>query len=382
MPIGRQYDRAVLILDDGERFEGFACGMRGRAVGEVCFNTSMTGYQEILTDPSYAGQIITMTYPEMGNYGVNPADVESRRVHATGLVVRETSPVPSNWRSIATLEEFLEQQGVVAIKGVDTRALTRHIRRDGARPGVIVSPYRGPEDDAPALEALAAMPSMEGADLASTVTCPEPWTWGGAMPHGFTPAEPLPEHPYRVVAYDFGIKEAILRHLSAVGCDVVVVPASTPTAEVLARQPEGVFLSNGPGDPSAVHGGIQAVAQLVGRLPMFGICLGHQIMALALGARTYKLKFGHRGGNQPVLDLRTGRIEITAQNHGFAVHEDSLPDDAAVTHINLNDRTVEGFEHPDKLLYSVQYHPEASPGPHDAHPHFERFAALMRQRRP
>jgi carbamoyl-phosphate synthase small subunit len=381
MGLGPAREKAILVLDDETTFDGYACGKRGVAVGEVCFNTSMTGYQEILTDPSYAGQIITMTYPEMGNYGVNEADLESRRVHATGLVVRETSPVPSNWRATATLEEFLVHQNVVAISGVDTRALTRHIRTTGARPGAIVSPVSGKEDVQRAQQALHDYPGMVGADLASVVTCDEPWRWSGALPHGSIARTDIPAKPYRVVAYDFGIKESILRHLAAVGCDVEVVPANTPAKDVLARAPEGIFLSNGPGDPSAVHAAIEAVRELVGKVPMFGICLGHQIMALALGAKTYKLKFGHRGGNQPVLDVASGRVEITAQNHGFAVEEKTLPSDARVTHINLNDQTVEGFEHPDKMLYSVQHHPEASPGPHDAHPHFERFVALMAQHR-
>ena len=380
MPIGKRKDKALLLLSDGTRFEGVACGARGVTVGEVCFNTSMTGYQEILTDPSYAGQIITMTYPEMGNYGVNLADVESAKVHATGLVVRETSPVPSNWRATDTLETFLEQQGVVAISGVDTRALTRHIRSTGAKPGAIVSPWRSGEDDERATRAMAEFPALVGRDLASEVCTRATYCWSGGAPLG-DDTEVRPEHPYRVVAYDFGCKESILRHLYRVGCDVTVVPANTPAAEVLARDPEGIFLSNGPGDPSAVSGGISAVRQLIGHVPMFGICLGHQIMALALGARTYKLKFGHRGGNQPVMDLRTGRVEITAQNHGFAVQADSMPDGAVVTHTNLNDGTIEGFEHTAKMLYSVQYHPEASPGPHDAHPHFEHFAALMAARR-
>ncbi|MFT7623786.1 MAG: carbamoyl-phosphate synthase small subunit [Myxococcota bacterium] len=375
MAIGTPTERAVLLLNDGRQFEGVACGHRGITVGEVCFNTSMTGYQEILTDPSYAGQIITMTYPEMGNYGVNTADVESRCIHATGLIVRETSPVPSNWRSTSTLEHYLEAQKLVAISGVDTRALTRHIRSQGARPGVIISPCTSEEDLARGRAALAEFPGIEGANLAASVTCSEPWNWDGQLPHGQDTAPSGTR--YKVVAYDFGVKESILRHLSRVGCDVLVVPAGTPAAAVMAHKPDGVFLSNGPGDPAAVTDGIAAVRELIGQVPMFGICLGHQIMALALGATTFKLKFGHRGGNQPVLDIASGRVEITAQNHGFAVSDDSLPADAVVTHINLNDQTIEGFAHPERMLFSVQYHPEASPGPHDAHPHFERFVALM-----
>ena len=377
MPIGERRGRALLMLADGTRFDGEVCGRQGITVGEVCFNTSMTGYQEILTDPSYAGQIITMTYPEMGNYGVNPADLESRRVHATGLVVRETSPVPSNWRATATLEEFLERQGVVAIRGVDTRELTRHIRTHGAQAGVIVSPCRDTADIERGQEALRADPGIVGRDLARMVSCEEPYRWSEGLHETVKSPSPRPAVPYRVVAYDFGIKESILRHLHDVGCDVHVVPAHTPASEVMGMRPEGIFLSNGPGDPSAVHSAIDAVRSLIGEVPMFGICLGHQIMALALGGRTFKLKFGHRGGNQPVIDVATGRIEITAQNHGFAVEDDSLPAGARITHLNLNDRTVEGFEHTDLELFSVQYHPEASPGPHDAHPHFTRFAERM-----
>ncbi|HIA00496.1 MAG TPA: glutamine-hydrolyzing carbamoyl-phosphate synthase small subunit [Myxococcales bacterium] len=376
---GRQ--RAVLLLDDGSRYEGETCGATGIAVGEICFNTSMTGYQEILTDPSYAGQIITMTYPEMGNYGVNPADLESRKIHARGLIVRETSPVPSNWRATATLEEFLIAENIVAIQGVDTRALTRHIRSTGARPGVIISPVESPADEERGLEALRNDPGIVDVDMVREVTCKQSRNWTDKVELGRRGVDTLATPPYRVVAYDFGIKESILGQLTANGCEVTVVPASTTASEVLAMNPEGIFLSNGPGDPSAVHGAIDAVKELIGKLPMFGICLGHQIMALALGGRTYKLKFGHRGANQPVLDVRSGRVEITAQNHGFAVDDDSLPDGAVITHVNLNDKTVEGFEHPDLQLFSVQYHPEASPGPHDAYPHFRRFAGLMQTQR-
>ena len=371
--LGSVREHAALLLADGTRFDGVPFGARGVSVGEVCFNTSMTGYQEILTDPSYAGQIITMTYPEMGNYGVNPADVESRHVHATGLVIRESSPVPSSWRATATLEDWLRSQGVVGIRGVDTRELTRHLRTHGAQMGVVVSDLG---DEPAALHALGAAPGMEGANLAERVTCAEAYPFTGGPPEGMASVPTT----FRVVAYDFGVKEAILRHLKAIGAEVFVVPASMPASKVLALRPDGVFLSNGPGDPAAVTGAIDAVRQLVGKVPMFGICLGHQIMALALGGRTYKLKFGHRGANHPVLDVTSGKVEITAQNHGFAVDEASLPDGARVTHVNLNDRTVEGFEHAALSLYSVQYHPEASPGPHDAHPHFRRFAELMNLR--
>jgi carbamoyl-phosphate synthase small subunit len=379
MTIGKPRERAVLILDDGTRFTGESCGARGITVGEVCFNTSMTGYQEILTDPSYAGQIITMTYPEMGNYGVNPNDVESRRVHARGLIVRETSPVTSNWRATATLEEYLKDNDVIGIRGVDTRAVTRHIRESGAQPGVIVSPAPDEAAEQRGREILANDPGIVGVNMVREVTCQQRYCWGGEGPFGGErdPESTDESRPFSVVAYDFGIKENILRHLAGSGCRVHVVPADTSATEVLGLKPDGIFLSNGPGDPSAVTGAIEAVRELIGKVPMFGICLGHQIMALALGGKTYKLKFGHRGGNQPVLVLDSGRVEITAQNHGFAVDDNSLPEGVRVTHVNLNDKTVEGFEHTDLMLYSVQYHPEASPGPHDAHPHFDRFTSLM-----
>lgn len=381
MTLGKTLQPAVLLLDDGTRFEGESCGAKGITVGEVCFNTSMTGYQEILTDPSYAGQIITMTYPEMGNYGVNATDIESRMIHARGLIVRDTSPVPSNWRATASLEDFLIQNNVVGIRGIDTRALTRHIRTTGARPGVIVSPVSTPADEEKGLQALRSEPDIVGQNLVELVTCKETYLWEGKLPYGHEGNKPPTDAPYEVVAYDFGIKENILRHLSAANCRVHVVPASTSAQTVLDMKPEGIFLSNGPGDPSAVHRAIEAVRDLVGQLPMFGICLGHQIMALAMGSTTFKLKFGHRGGNQPVLDVATGRVEITAQNHGFAVQEDSLPTGVRITHTNLNDQTVEGFEHPEQMLFSLQHHPEASPGPHDSHPHFQRFADMMQRRR-
>jgi carbamoyl-phosphate synthase small subunit len=374
-------ERAVLLLDDGRTFEGHVFGKRGISVGEVCFNTSMTGYQEILTDPSYAGQIVTMTYPEQGNYGVNPGDVESRQVFARGLIIRDHSPIPSNWRSTQTLEQYLESQDVVGIAGIDTRALTRHVRDTGARPGVIISPCPGEEAMAEGRKALEAFPGLVNADLASEVTSDTAYQWSGRLPYGMSPVEPQPDPRYKVVAYDFGIKDNILRHLSRVGCDIEVVPANTPAADVLSRNPDGVFLSNGPGDPAAVTHAIEAVKELVGKVPLFGICLGHQIMALALGAETFKLKFGHRGGNQPVKHLPSGRVEITAQNHGFAVKKGTMPPGSNVTHIHLNDDTISGFEHPELRLFSVQYHPEASPGPHDAHPHFVRFAEMMQDAR-
>ena len=369
-------DRAVLLLQDGRRFDGFALGRRGIAVGELCFNTSLSGYQEILTDPSYSGQLVTLTYPEQGNTGTNARDLESRRVHAAGLVVRESSPVASSWRSEATLEAFLISQGTVGIRGVDTRALTRHLRDQGAQNGVIVSPSAAPDTVEAGRVALRAAPDMNGLDLASRVTCAEPHLWNAGVVGVERPVGSVP----RVVAYDFGAKENILRHLiSTTGAEVTVVPSHTSAEAALALRPDGVFLSNGPGDPAAVTGAIRTVERLLGKVPIFGICLGHQILALALGGRTYKLKFGHRGGNQPVQDLRTGKVEITSQNHGFAVDDGALPTGAVITHRNLNDGTVEGLAHAELRAYAVQYHPEASPGPHDAHVHFRTFRAMMTQ---
>jgi len=378
----RRREKAVIALADGTLFYGEAMGARGKAAGEVVFNTSMTGYQEIVTDPSYAGQIVTMTYPEIGNYGVNPNDRESRRVFAAGLIVRNVSPVVSNYRSTQDLESYLTDKGVVGITGVDTRALVRHIREQGAQPGCILSPAPANEDEARAL--AKDVPSLVGVDLVADVTTAEPYAWTeGLYPLDEAVAGPPVErdHRYKVVAYDFGVKNNILRHLVHLGCDVTVVPAYTSSADVLALEPEGIFLSNGPGDPDAVAGVKEAIAGLVGKLPMFGICLGHQILGLAMGASTFKLKFGHRGANHPVRHEESGEVEITSQNHGFAVERDSLPAGCHVTHVNLNDQTVAGFAHPDQMLYSVQYHPEASPGPHDAHYLFEPFVEMMEDRR-
>jgi carbamoyl-phosphate synthase small subunit len=372
VPIGNRREPALLLLDDGTRYDGWALGASGIGVGEVCFNTSLTGYQEILTDPSYDHQIVTMTYPEQGNYGTNGEDNESRRVFATGFVSREISPIASNFRATGTLEDFLLDRGVVGITGVDTRALTRHLRTNGSRPGVIISPYHGPADEARGRSALAAFGGLNGLDLATGVSTTEPYRW-----HTGVPGAPTVPARFQVIAYDYGIKHNILRQLVSAGCEVEVVPVSTPAAAILERRPDGVFLSNGPGDPAAVTQAIADVRALIGRVPLFGICLGHQIAALALGARTFKMTFGHRGGNQPVIDLRTGHVAITSQNHGFSVDADSLPSGAAVTHTNLNDKTVEGFAYPAKRLFTVQYHPEASPGPHDAEGHFAEFARLM-----
>jgi carbamoyl-phosphate synthase small subunit len=365
--------KAILALADGKVFEGKALGARGERVGEVVFNTSMTGYQEILTDPSYVGQIVTMAASQMGNVGTTAGDQESVAPHAVGMVVRETS-APSNWRSQASLHEYLGRAGVVGLEGIDTRALVRHLRTHGAQMGVLST------DGASAkalVEKAAQAGGMEGQDLASAISTKEPyvWTQGTQGVLGEVRASPAPR--FGVVAYDYGLKRAMLEQLVDVGCRVTVVPAGFPVEEVLARRPDGVFLTNGPGDPAAVVGAREAVARLLGKVPVFGICLGHQILALALGGKTYKMKFGHRGANQPVQDLRTGKVEITAQNHGFAVDAESLKGRAVVTHLNLNDRTVEGLEVPDARAFSVQYHPEASPGPHDSRHLFERFSRLM-----
>ena len=420
---------AVLALADGTVFEGHSYGAEGETVGEVVFNTSMSGYQEILTDPSYKGQIVTMTYPLIGNYGVNPEDVESRRPFVEGFIIKEGSVRASNWRAKQSLEEYLRERGIVGIQGIDTRALTRHIRDHGAQEGVISTTDLDPAS----LTAKAkASPGLVGRDLVKEVCCDAPfawtektWEWPQGYGDGSAACRTQPFGPgtrsakedqltlfathasasgawhpapgtrrYKVVAYDCGIKWNILRQLVQSGCEVTVVPASTPAADVLKLDPDGVFLSNGPGDPEGVPYHIAAVRDLIGKRPIFGICLGHQIIGLALGGRTYKLKFGHHGGNQPVKDLTTGKVEITAQNHGFAVDMQSFrdasreamhgePEDIVLTHVNLNDNTCEGLMHRRLPLFSVQYHPEASPGPHDAGYLFARFVELMgRERRP
>ncbi len=372
--------KALLALADGTVYPGWSFGAEGTTVGEVVFNTSMTGYQEVLSDPSYKGQIVAMTYPEIGNYGVNPEDYESYRIHVEGFIVKEAWETPSNWRATQSLYDFLRAQGIVGIQGVDTRALTRRLRDHGSMMGAISTEIPDPDE---LVDRARAAPPIEGRDLVKEVTCSEPFRWEQAeWDLGTGYRRPRSPGRFRVVAYDFGVKYNILRLLTSVGCDVTVVPASTPAERVLAMEPHGVFLSNGPGDPQGVPYAVEAVRQLLGRVPVFGICLGNQILGLALGGTTVKLKFGHHGANQPVKDLSTGRVEITSQNHNFVVDMESLrrsehADAIEVTHVNLNDHTVEGIRHLEYPVFSVQYHPEASPGPHDAAYLFRRFVELM-----
>ena len=372
---------AILALENGTWFQGVSAGAPGETTGEVVFNTSMTGYQEILTDPSYAGQIVTMTAPQIGNYGVASADTESGKPQVAGFVMRDASPVSSNWRATGTLRDYLVRHHIVAIGDVDTRALTKALRSSGVMRGIIAT---GSVDPAVLVERARRVPHMEGSDLVKDVTTAEAYDFETSLADAVTDASfglpPLrrAKRPLKVAAYDYGIKTNILRRLAAHGCQVRVFPASTPAAEVLAWQPDGIFLSNGPGDPAAVTYAIDNIKQLAeGTTPIFGICLGHQLMGLALGAKTYKLKFGHRGGNHPVKQLDTGAIEITSQNHGFAVAPDSLPATTRVTHLNLYDGTIEGLRHISKPIFSVQYHPEASPGPHDADYLFQEFLDEM-----
>ncbi|MDB6135007.1 MAG: cpsaseiismall: carbamoyl-phosphate synthase small subunit [Verrucomicrobiales bacterium] len=379
--------KALLALEDGVHFFGEAFGVPGSTSGEICFNTSMTGYQEVLTDPSYRGQIVAMTYPLIGNYGVNETDQESGGPHVRGFVIGELCRVPSNWRSELSLEDYFKKWNLLGIEGVDTRRLTKHLRTRGAMRAFLSTEVLDPVE---AAARAAASKPMLGSDYVKEVSTPESYLWDPQsslsqdwmLPTGNGPAiATLPEAKYRIVAYDFGIKLNILRRLRQEGFHVDVVPASATAAEVLAKKPDGVFLSNGPGDPSALGYAHQEIEKLIGKTPIFAICLGHQLIGHAVGGKTFKLKFGHRGGNQPVQDLRTGQVAITSQNHGFAVDPDSLPSNVEVTHINLNDQTVEGLRHKDAPVFSVQYHPEAAPGPNDARYFFTEFADLIEKSR-
>jgi carbamoyl-phosphate synthase small subunit len=381
--------KAVLALEDGSLFHGSGFGARASACGEVCFNTSMTGYQEILTDPSYKAQIVTMTYPLIGNYGVNRQDVESWRPHVAGFVIRELSPVVSNWRADYSLEEYLHQNDIPGIQGIDTRALTKRLRVRGALNGFISTEETS---DAEALRRAKDWPGLAGVDYVKEVTHKEEFLWdkddfqsanfrliqGAGESDGRHMRDPLPSADIPVVAYDYGMKYNILRRLRQHGFKVRVLPATAPAAEALKYKPAGIFLSNGPGDPAALGYAVRTVAELVETgIPIFGICLGHQILGQAFGGKTFKLKFGHRGANQPVKDLESGRVEITSQNHGFAVDPSTLPREVVVDRINLNDETVEGMRHKRRPVFCVQYHPEASPGPHDSTPLFARFRELI-----
>jgi carbamoyl-phosphate synthase small subunit len=369
---------AKLALEDGTVYAGIAFGARGELDGEVVFNTSMTGYQEILTDPSYRGQIVTMTYPEIGNYGVNSEDVESHRPHLAGFIVRENSRIVSNFRAEGSLSDYLDQHGIVGLAGIDTRALVRRIRELGAMKGVLSTEDL---DDASLVAKARSSPGLVGRDLVREVIPSQVRGWDESLSRWAFLQDERPsasDDPQKhVVALDYGMKWNIARHLRETGCRVTILPGTASADEILAHQPDGVFLSNGPGDPEPVTYAIQAIRQLLGKKPLFGICLGHQLFGLACGAKTFKLKFGHRGANQPVLNLQTGRVEITAQNHGFAVDEQSLPDDLEITHRNLNDNTIAGLRHCDLPAFSVQYHPEASAGPHDSRYLFDQFWRMM-----
>jgi carbamoyl-phosphate synthase small subunit len=388
--------KAILALADGQFYVGRSFGAEGEAAGEVVFNTSMTGYQEILTDPSYEGQMVAMTYPEIGNVGVNPEDVESRKPFVKGFIVKEYCALPSNWRATGPLHEYMREHGIVGIEGIDTRSLVRHLRDHGSQEALISTLSENPDE---LIAKAKASPGLVGRDLVKEVSCEAPYDWRDGkweLGTGYrkrkeaedakTTRKPKTgsfEHPrFFVVAYDYGIKHNILRGLAESGCKVKVVPAETSAEDVLAMGPDGIFLSNGPGDPDAVPYAKENVEKLIGKKPIFGICLGHQILGLALGGKTYKLKFGHHGGNQPVMDLTTRKVEITTQNHGFAVDADSLKGASVVTHLNLNDNTVEGLAHRELPIFSVQYHPESSPGPHDASYLFRRFVEIMEKQSP
>lgn len=368
--------KALIALEDGRIFAGRSFTGPGEAVGEIVFNTGMTGYQEILTDPSYKGQIVTMTYPLIGNYGVNDADMESAAIHPGAFLVKEYNAVPSNFRSQASLADFLRQYQVIGVEGLDTRALTKHIRQAGALKGIVSTLDLDPES---LVQRAKSWPGLVGHDMVRQVTCDKAYGWSGQGPavgSNFATAQP---GQYKVVVLDYGLKYNQLRLLAERGCQVQVVPAQTSAADILAMNPDGIFLSNGPGDPAGIPGVVETIQDLLGKKPIFGICLGHQILGLAYGGTTYKLKFGHRGSNQPVKDLISGKVEITAQNHGFCVDMNSLdPNQVELTHINLNDNSVEGMSHKKYPAFSVQYHPENAPGPHDSLYLFDRFVEMMK----
>ncbi len=371
----RENQRALVALEDGTIFEGTSFGTPKEKTGEVVFNTSMTGYQEILTDPSYKGQIVTMTYPLIGNYGVNEEDVESIQPYVEGFIIREYSPIASNWRAQASLGQFLKDRGIMGIEGVDTRALTKHIRTAGAMKAIISTEDMNKDR---LIEKAKASPGLVGQDLVREVSCSAPYPWENKSPAAYQSLFPSRDRRYRIIAMDFGIKHNILRLLESLGCDITVVPANTTAEEMLSFHPDGIVLSNGPGDPEGVPYAIETTRELIGKKPIFGICLGHQILGLALRGRTYKLKFGHHGGNHPVKDLIRGKVSITAQNHGFCVDMNSLDDEEIeATHVNLNDQTLEGMRHRELPIFSIQFHPEASPGPHDARYLFEDFIEMM-----
>jgi carbamoyl-phosphate synthase small subunit len=371
--------KAVLLLEDGTVFEGKSFGAKGTRCGEVVFNTAMTGYQEILTDPSYHEQIITMTYPLIGNYGTNNTDIESRKVFAKGFVVKENCNYPSNWQNRDSLGDYLKANNIVGLEGIDTRALVKHIRTEGAMKGIISSEGL---NAAKLKDKLDKYPGLVDRDIVKDVTVKKPYRWHEGITDILTGEEQKTPVKYKVIAFDYGIKQNILRLLRSHGCEVHVVPAHTSAKSVLTQRPDGVFLSNGPGDPGGVVYAVDEIKKMLGRVPIFGICLGHQLLGLALGAKRFKLKFGHHGANHPVMNLQTKEIEITSQNHGFCIDIDSLKDkDVEITHINLNDKTLEGFRCKNIPAFCVQYHPEASPGPHDSNYLFERFIQLMDNRR-
>jgi carbamoyl-phosphate synthase small subunit len=376
-PANRERRPAKLALEDGRVFTGWAFGADGEVDGEVCFNTSMTGYQEILTDPSYRGQIVAMTYPQIGNYGINPGDMESRRVFLSGFIVRELCPFPSNFRSTQSLDAYLRDQGTIGLEGIDTRTLVKHLRVRGAMNGVLSTTDL---DDASLVAKAKASPGLVGRDLVQEVIPSAPYEWNEPLPalSQLNPRDPdhLAKEPH-VVALDFGMKWNIPRHLRQLGCRVTVLPGKSTAKDVLSHNPDGVFLSNGPGDPRPLDYAINTIRDLLGQKPIFGICLGQQLLGLATGCEIFKLKFGHRGANQPVMNHDTGKVEITTQNHGFAVSADSLPKNVEVTHLNLNDRTVEGIRLKDVPAFAVQYHPEASAGPHDSQYLFEQFVRML-----